>query len=392
MYVVKKKDKAIKRQCDDCKYKETEECEVELFLRDFVRNTYNADVYNLWFRCPDKEISNNSNRLKSTDLEFKIGTKLFTIEAKGLDNSYLCKMQHASECISNSIINILGNMDNMEMLLEENAEEFELLFQKYGLRIQFYEDIIFTTNILGKNTCRSSELVKDILMCSLKTLIIADSIKRKDSNGMPVIEVYSLDKKKYHRKENKAKEIKALSLLYKKNRIEKIALDGFTYPPYNVFQKSTDKNILWYRLESAKESAYDNICSLDERITFSVEITECPKDLTTGICYDKVLLEDYEVLNEYWGAKVDSTAKKMEKYNSDTKRILFINNEGHRLIFNSDMYKNIIRIIKSNMNKYKNIDEIWLEYYETELYEDDIDFIQVKETQEKKYERIWNRR
>ena len=389
---MKIKNNIIKRQCHECRCKNTEKCEIELFLKDFVNHTYNVDLYNLRFRCPDKEIRSNPQSPKSVDLEFKIGTKLFAIEAKGLNNIYLCKMIHASQCIDKSIIGILDNMDNMRKIFGEDAEEFIGLLKKYGLRIQFYEDVLYATNILGKSICTSPDLVKDILMCSLKTLRIADSNMKKGDTNMTVREAYSLDKKKYNKKVNKAKEIEALSLVYKKNKIEKQDLDGVTYPPYNVFQKTIDKNILWYRMKGAKESAYDNICSLDERITFSIEINQSPKGFRTGINYDVLLLKAPEVLNEYWKNKVDSTNEKMKKYNSKTKRILFINNEGYRLTFNSDMYKNIIKIIERNASRYKNIDEIWLEYYKTELYEDNFDSIQFIETKEKEYQKIWSRK
>lgn len=377
----------MKIQCKACEYKNTKNCEVEQFLADFIKTQYQIDIYSVNFTCPDKIKSNMAYKSRIPDLEFKIGTKEYVIEAKGLDNTYLCRMQHASRCIGNSMIDVLQDIDNMNNVFGEDTEEFIKLFNKYGLKIEFYEDILFATNLLGKDDCRNREFIQVILQCSLDALRYASN--RTFDKIIPMKQVYSIDKKKFHKKKNKAVEIAQLSLIYKENMIKKVDMPNFVYPPYNVLRKPTDKSILWYTLNSVRDSVYDNICNLEERITFSIEVTGNASDFATDVGYNRLLIESDEILNEYWVDKLSSTDKKMASYNTSRKRILFINNEGYRINYNSDMYKNIITIIRKNARNYNHIDEIWLEYYITECCNDDLDFIMILGHGEKKYEKIW---
>lgn len=383
----------IPKVCKNCDSKINYKCEVQNFLKKFIESNFKKNIYELDFYCPDK--SSDNKEIKKPDLEFKIDDKKYVIEAKGLEFGYYYMISHVLECINYSIYNALNDKSKLENILGvRNAKAFIELFEEYGIQIQFFEDIIFATNMIGKMEC-NDVFLKIILEYMFKSMKVFGKYEERDCFWQS----YSIDKNTYQQRKNKSTKLQNLSKFYQENKIEYPNMDKYLnlekykhikikYIPYNVLLRSTNKEEEEKKSNIYRDNAYSNICKLNESITIGISKGLKPKDMRIVRSNNRILNYEENMLEDYWEKKVLDINGKMEKYDQSYTKILFLNSVSGYLEQELDSK---ISVIIENIKKYSNIDEIWGEYYENIIINKTVNNIEVLFTENKVYKKFWTR-
>lgn len=370
-------------KCKGCN--KINKCEINLFLKDFINQTYKVNLEDLQFECCDK----TGDKPSQPEIAVCINGEDIVIEAKTLGIEVITKMKTFIAELSDKIKEVIRDSSKCKNILGQNYSKilYEIL-SKFGIHISFNEGILFLSPILhGKDKQKVlNELIGQILINLIKA--VSSIIKRGEKYiQYPKTMAINLDEF--------SPRIKERSNLkhYKTSEYGSLEKYDRKIPCYMNSCENTQitKADIWYENVNMIDRTYLSVIGDKTELILEISLTGKVGEVTTGNISQMVNWYNNDEMKKYYTNRLKDTVKKFKNCKSTARKILFFNSDLIRIcIGQTDTLKDTMEIIKeiSNKEDYKLIDEIWVEYYLGKDVGDDLNFAIISYSDRKYYERI----